>query len=93
MNFLKIGFAITMILVTMLYLQEQGNIEKSSLKMKTSKLRLENSQLEYEINSLSKKISKLRTNPKAIEKVANRKLGMVRQDETIYIFDSFRDKK
>ncbi|MCL5124983.1 MAG: septum formation initiator family protein, partial [Deltaproteobacteria bacterium] len=93
MRFFKTGCFIILIAVTILYLEEQGNIQKRSLELKISDLKQENSQLEHDIESLGQKILKLRTDPKAVEKVAKRKLGMVGPDETIYIFEAQTAKK
>jgi cell division protein FtsB len=91
--YLKIGLIVGVILVTIMYLQEQGNIQKNSIQVKISLLKQENEGIEKEIRQLEQKISKLRSDPKTVEKVAKRKLGMVRQDETIYIFHLNDDKK
>ena len=93
MLYLKIGLIVGVILVTIMYLQEQGNIQKNSIQVKISRLKQENEGIEKEIRQLEQKISKLRSDPKTVEKVAKRKLGMVRQDETIYIFHLNDDKK
>ena len=93
MLYLKIGLIVGVILVTIMYLQEQGNIQKNSIQVKISLLKQENEGIEKEIQQLEQKISKLRSDPKTVEKVAKRKLGMVRQDETIYIFHLNDDKK
>jgi len=93
MLYLKIGLIVGVILVTIMYLQEQGNIQKNSIQVKISLLKQENEGIEKEIRQLEQKISKLRSDPKGVEKVAKRKLGMVRQDETIYIFHLNDDKK
>jgi cell division protein FtsB len=93
MLYLKIGLIVGVILVTIMYLQEQGNIQKNSIQVKISQLKQENEGIEKEIQQLEQKISKLRSDPKTVEKVAKRKLGMVRQDETIYIFHLNDDKK
>ncbi|MCX5872022.1 MAG: septum formation initiator family protein [Deltaproteobacteria bacterium] len=93
MRFLKIGVIIAIVLVSILYLQEQGDIQKNALQLKIAALTEENSELEHEIGALEQKVSKLRSDTKTVEKVAKRKLGMVRQDETIYIFDPVAEKK
>jgi len=93
MLYLKIGLIVGVILVTIMYLQEQGNIQKNSIQVKISLLKQENEAIEKEIRQLEQKISKLRSDLKTVEKVAKRKLGMVRQDETIYIFHLNDDKK
>lgn len=93
MRLLKIGIIIAIILVSILYLQEQGDIQKNALQLKIDTLKEENSEMEHEIGMLEQKVSKLRSDTKTVEKVAKRKLGMVRQDETIYIFDPVLENK
>jgi hypothetical protein len=46
--------------------------------------------LAVEIQALERSVTLLRSDSKTIEKVAKRKLGMVRGDETVYIFDNAR---
>jgi cell division protein FtsB len=93
MLYLKIGLIVGFVLLTIMYLQEQGNLQKNAIQLKISQLKQENEGIEKEIRQLEQKISKLRSDPKTVEKVAKRKLGMVRQDETIYIFHLNDDKK
>jgi cell division protein FtsB len=86
MLYLKIGLIVGFVLLTIMYLQEQGNLQKNAIQLKISQLKQDNESMEKEIHQFEQKISKLRSDPKTVEKVAKRKLGMVRQDETIYIF-------
>jgi cell division protein FtsB len=93
MRILKISAAIGIIVVCFLYLQEHGNVQKNALQSKIDDLKQQNTELEHDIGFLEQKISKLRSDPKTLEKVAKRKLGMVRTDETIYIFETDDKKK
>lgn len=92
MRMLKISAVIGIIFVCFLYLQEHGNVQKYALQSKINDLKQQNAELEHDIAFLEQKISRLRSDPKTLEKVAKRKLGMVRTDETIYIFET-NDKK
>ncbi|MGC8657860.1 MAG: FtsB family cell division protein [Desulfomonilaceae bacterium] len=93
MRFLKISIFVIMMAVTVLYLQERGSIQRKALETKITDLEQENNRLEHDIESLTQKVLKLRTDPKAVEKAAKRKLGMVGPDETIYIFEPQNGKK
>ena len=67
-------------------ISERGLTEKQKLEEKKASLEKENDRLVGEIKSLEHKITLLRDDPKTIEKVAKRRLGMARPGETIYIF-------
>ena len=66
----------------------QGMTQKHKLEEKMVLLQKENERLDAEIKSLERRITLLRSDAKTIEKVAKRKLGMVRADETVFILDS-----
>lgn len=59
---------------------------KYELEEKTVFLQKENERIASDIRSLERSLTLLRTDPKTIEKVAKRKLGVARPDETVYIF-------
>lgn len=67
---------------------EKSLTHKSKLGEKRAQLQKENQSLAVEIRSLERKVTLLRDNPKTIQKVAKKKLGMARPDETVYIFDT-----
>jgi len=67
-------------------ISERGLTERQKLEEKKASLEKENDRLVGEIKSLEHKITLLRDDPKTIEKVAKRRLGMARPEETIYIF-------
>jgi cell division protein FtsB len=67
-------------------ISERGLTEKQKLEEKKISLEKENDRLIGEIKSLEHKITLLRDDQKTIEKVAKRRLGMARPEETIYIF-------
>lgn len=67
-------------------ISERGFTERQRLEEKKASLEKQNDRLIGEIKSLEHKITLLRDDPKTIEKVAKRKLGMARPEETIYIF-------
>jgi cell division protein FtsB len=67
---------------------EKSLTHKSKLGEKRAQLQKENQILAVEIRSLERKVTLLRNDPKTIQKVAKKKLGMARPDETVYIFDT-----
>jgi cell division protein FtsB len=66
---------------------EQSLNQKHKLEEKRLLLKKEAGTLAAEIRSLERQITLLRENPRTIEKVAKKKLGMARPDETVYVFD------
>lgn len=66
---------------------EQGMTQKQKLEEKMVLLQKENERLTGEIKTLERRITLLRSDAKTIEKVAKRKLGMARPDETVFILD------
>ncbi len=66
---------------------ENSLSQKTKLVEKRTALQNENRNLAMEIRSLERKVTLLRGDHKTIQKVAKKKLGMARPDETIYIFD------
>lgn len=74
------------------FLNDNGMTALSELLEKKASLSKENQDISLDIESLERMASKLRTDPRTVELAAKRKLGMVRQDETIYVFKSV-DKK
>ncbi|MFH0825462.1 MAG: septum formation initiator family protein [Pseudomonadota bacterium] len=72
---------------------EKGLARKEELEEKRMVLLKENAGLVEEIRGLERKITLLRTDLRAIEKAAKNKLGMARQDETVYLFETKTDRK
>lgn len=69
---------------------EKGLAEKYQLEQKRHLLQQDNERLVEEIKDLERKVTLLRTDPAAIEKVAKRDLGMAGPDEVVYVFDTSR---
>ena len=63
-------------------------IALGELEGKKASLSRENQELTVDIDSLERMVAKLRTDSRTLELAANRKLGMIRHDETIYVFKS-----
>jgi cell division protein FtsB len=66
---------------------QKGLIEKHALEEKRIVLQKDNERLAVEIKDLERNVTLLRTDPRTIEQVAKRELGMARPDEMVYVFD------
>ncbi|HMK33576.1 MAG TPA: septum formation initiator family protein [Desulfomonilaceae bacterium] len=66
---------------------EQTLIQKQKLEEKKYLLEAENKNLVGAIKGLERKVTLMRSDQKTIEKVAKRKLGMAKPDETVYMFE------
>ena len=87
LRLLKIAIIIGAVASLGLLIGGNGLTQKHKQEEKKSLLQKENERLHLEIKSLEREVTLLRENPKTIEKVAKRKLGMARPDETVYIFE------
>jgi cell division protein FtsB len=92
MRYVKYIFLLATLLLLGAFLSDSGMIALSELEDKRAFLLKENQDVSMDIESLERIVGKLRTDPRTVELAANRKLGMIRQDETIYVFKSF-DRK
>lgn len=86
-KYVRLTAAIALLLGAGALLGEKSLTHKDGLAAKRDSLQKENGQLASEIRSLEREVTLLRSDPKTIEKVAKKKLGMSRPDETVYVFD------
>ncbi|MDD3472365.1 MAG: septum formation initiator family protein [Syntrophaceae bacterium] len=92
MRYLKYIILISTLALAITFLNDNGMIALTELQDKSATLARENHDLQMDIESLERTVGKLRTDPRTIELAANRKLGMIRHDETIYVFKSHEKK-
>lgn len=67
---------------------EKTLAQKHKLDERKYLLENENKTLGLAIKALERKVTLMRSDQKTVEKVAKRKLGMARPDETVYMFES-----
>ena len=80
-------FAIFLALLTVGALMgEKGKHQREDLLKKKTELQEKNERLAVEIRSLERQVTLLRADPRMIERVAKRTLGMARSDETVFVF-------
>lgn len=72
--------------VVAVLMNEKALTEKQKLEEKKTFLLKDSERLTGEIRILERRVTLLRTDLKTVEKVAKRKLGMARPDETVYVF-------
>ncbi len=88
MHFIKYILFVLALAFVGAFANENGMQALRELEEKKVSLARENQDLGLDIESLERTVAKLRTDPRTVELAANRKLGMIRQDETIYVFKS-----
>jgi cell division protein FtsB len=86
-KYVKLTILVSLVATAGVLMGQKGLVQKRHLEQKQILLEKENELLTVEIQSLERKVTLLRADPKTIEKVAKRKLGMARPDERVYIFE------
>ncbi len=86
-RYLQLGLIVLVVAFVGTVLGEKGLSRTKALEEKRLSLVCENQALSQELAGLEHDIQRLRTDPKTIEAVAKKKLGMIRPDETIYLFE------
>lgn len=89
-KYVQLTVALALLLGAGALLGEKSVHQKDGLAAKRDSFRKENEQLVSEIRSLEREVMLLRSDPNTIEKVAKKKLGMSRTNETVYVFDRGR---
>jgi len=83
----QLTIALVLLLGAGVLLAQKNLTHKDGLTAKRDAFKKENRQVASEVRALEREVMQLRSDPKTIEKVAKRKLGMSRPDETVYVFD------
>ena len=78
-------FALTLAILGLTLFGRQGLREVRRLKQERARLSAEVSQLRERRQEMEREIADLRQNPKTIEALALRDLGMVRKGETVFL--------
>ena len=86
-RYLRIVMLLVALVVVGMLVGGKSLTQKAGLEQKKSSIRRENRKLTLEIKDLERQVTLMRSDPHTIEKVVKRKLGMVRPDEMVYIFE------
>ncbi len=71
---------------------EKGILHLIRIKKELIRIEQENKRIEEENKKLSEEIRRLKNDKRYIEEIARKELGMIKEDEIIYLFD-FQDEK
>jgi cell division protein FtsB len=91
-QYCKLAVVFSLLASAGILMGQKGLIEKHELEEKRIVLHKDNERLAVEIKDLERNVTLLRTDPRTIEKVAKRELGMARPDEMVYVFDRNRPR-
>jgi len=72
---------------------EKGIVHLLRLQKEVARIRERSVKLEEENEKLKEEVRRLRSDKRYIEEIARRELGMVKEGEIIYQFDTPNDKK
>lgn len=86
----QLALALALLLGAGVLLAQKSLNHKDGLTAKRDALKKDNTMVAAEVRSMEREVMQLRSDPKTIEKVAKKKLGMSRPDETVYVFDEGR---
>ena len=85
-KYLQISVIVVVLISAGVLMGEKSLNQRRKLAEKKRFVTAENLELARQIKSLEQGVMSLRSDPKTIERVAKRKLGMARPDEMVYIF-------
>ena len=77
---------------TLTFFGEKGILQLFRLRMELVRVKEKNSKLEEENQKLKEEVKRLKSDKRYIEEIARKELGMVKEGEIIYQFDSPNDK-
>jgi cell division protein FtsB len=75
------------VFVPLRILDEQGLPRYRKLRTELEQTRQESARLRREVVSLEERVTRLRQDPAAIERLARDEIGMLRRDEIVFQFD------
>jgi len=82
-----------LILGSFTFFGEKGIVHLLRLQKEVARIRERNVKLEEENEKLKEEVRRLGSDKRYIEEIARRELGMVKEGEIIYQFDTPNDKK
>jgi cell division protein FtsB len=84
---------ILMILGSLTVFGEKGILQLLRLQKEFARIQAKNTELEEENQKLREEVKRLQTDKRYIEEIARKELGMVKEGEIIYQFDSPKKEK
>ena len=86
-GYVRLLVVLLVLLTIGIFMGEKGKHRRENLLSKKATLQERNERLSSEIRAIEQQVTLLRTDPRMIERVAKRTLGMARPNETVYIFN------
>lgn len=86
-RFLLVIFCFLLILGWLTFFGEKGLFHLFRLKKELVRIQEENRKIEGENERLREEVKRLKSDPRAIEEIARRELGMVKEGEILYRFE------
>jgi cell division protein FtsB len=86
-------FFLLLILVFFAFFGDKGILHLLRMEKELVRIREVNTKVEEENRKLKEEVTRLRHEKRYIEEIARKELGMVKEGEIIYQFDSENDKK
>jgi cell division protein FtsB len=86
-GYVRLIVVLLVLLTVGIFMSEKGKHRREFLLKKKTTLQEKNKCLSTEIRVMENQVMLLRTDPRMIERVAKRTLGMARPNETVYIFN------
>jgi cell division protein FtsB/cell division protein DivIC len=82
-----------LVLGVLTFLGEKGILQLLRLQKEVARIKEKNSKLEEENQKLKEEVKRLQSDKRYIEEIARKELGMVKEGEIIYRFDTPSKKK
>ena len=82
-RYVRLLVVLLVLITTGILMGEKGKHRKEDLLRKKTTLQEQNKRLLLEISAIEQQVTLLRTDPRMIERVAKRTLGMARPNETV----------
>ena len=90
---LLLMLAFVLILGALVIFGERGILRRLHLQRELARIKAANAKVEEENRKLKEEVRRLQTEKKYIEEIARRELGMVKEGEIVYQFDTMGQDK
>ena len=90
---LLLMLAFVLILGVLVFFGERGILHRLHLQRELARIKAANAKVEEENRKLKEEVRRLQTEKKYIEEIARKELGMVKEGEIVYQFDTMGQDK
>lgn len=82
-----------LVLLVLVFFGERGILHRLRLQRELARIKAANAKVEEENRKLKEEVRRLQTEKKYIEEIARKELGMVKEGEIVYQFDTMGQDK